>query len=143
MSRYIKNAIIVKPSDAGQPESLSLRLKQLQKLSGSGVLDDELNGYSTARADFRVRVLYLQKIPRTEWNIKLFRGLGNKLFEIKWKSGKVQWRALGYDADGYFVIVKVCTHKDDVYDPANCKDKAHALKADASNGTHKVINYVL
>jgi hypothetical protein len=142
VSRHNKTAIIAKKVEAPKESQPSLRLKQLQKASGKGVLNDDLS--TTARADFRVRVKYLQKLIRSEWNIQQFRGLGKKLYEIKWKSGDVQWRALGYDdTDGYFVVVKVCTHKMNVYTPPGRIDSARLAKTAAEAGTQKVIDYVL
>ena len=91
MPEHNKTAILDKAEVPKEP-SASLRLRQAQKVSGSGVLDDELHGDATARADFRVRVLHVQKFPREQWHKKQFRSLGGKLFEIKWTSRKVEWR---------------------------------------------------
>lgn len=142
MSKNNKTAIIGKKVEVPKESQPSLRLKQLQKASGKGVLNDDLS--TTARADFRVRVKYLQKLIRSEWNIQQFRVLGEKLYEIKWKSGAVQWRALGYDdAGGYFVVVKICTHKMNVYTPPGCIASARLAKTAGEKGTQKVIDYVL
>lgn len=144
MPEHNKTAILDKETAAPKEPQLSLRLRQAQKISGSGVLDEELHGDATARADFRVRVLHLQKFPRVQWQKKQFRSLGKQLFEIKWKSRKREWRAIGYDdADGYFVVVKICTHKGQVYDPASCIEKSREIKSLAQSGKQKVIDYVL
>lgn len=143
MPEHNKTAILDKVGVPTEPQ-LSLRLRQVQKVSGIGVLEDELHGDATARADFRVRVMHLQKFPRVQWQKKQFRSLGNQLFEIKWKSRKSEWRAIGYDdSDGYFVVVKICTHKDQVYDPANCIPTSRTIMAAAKSRKQKVIEYAL
>lgn len=127
-----------------------LRLKQVQttpevgKTPARGVLDDGFELHKAAKADFEVRAKHLARTQRVNWTVKQFRSLGNKLFEIKWKTGDVQWRALGYDdKDGYFVVVKLCTHKMEVYDPPKCIESARTEKTAAEAGQKKVIGYVL
>ncbi len=143
MQPYSKNVIIATSGTVKDNAPLpSLRLKHVEDLQEKGVLVTSLN--AVQRADFRVRVQYLQKMPRALWNKQLFRSLGDKLYEIKWKSGKVQVRALGYDrSDGFFVVVKICTHKMNVYTPPDCIKTARQVWNEIEAGKRKVLDYVL
>lgn len=109
---------------------------------GRGVLSSEFRGNATLQADFDTRVKYLRNVPRKDCSKEQFRYLGKGLYEIKWKSGNKQWRALGFDSsDGYFVVVRVCNHKMNVYDPPDCIDRAHKLKAETQEGKRGLKRY--
>jgi hypothetical protein len=151
MNRHNKTGILNQvAAPLAKEEKPFLRLRQVQtspqigKTPARGVLNDALDGNKISKADFEVRVKHLARTQRVTWTIKQFRSLGDKLFEIKWKTGDVQWRALGYDdKEGYFVVVQVCTHKMQVYDPPKCIDSALIEKTAAIQGQRKVIEYVL
>ena len=96
-----------------------------------------------ALARFRVRVRDLDKVPQTEWNKRQFRYLKGykRLAEIKWKWSDREWRGFGYfDAEGYFVLVMGCTHKES-YDPPNCLDTASSRMQEALVGEWEIKNY--
>jgi phage-related protein len=119
-----------------------LRIKQLAAADGVGVITKWLLPFPAARAKFRIRVENLAQIPRAEWNIKQFRPLGGGIFEIKWEADK-PFRALGFDRDGYFVMVIGCTHKQNVYEPTNCLTTANNRMKEAKNGYWNIIAYDL
>lgn len=87
-----------------------------------------LAAHPKCRADFHVRMVYLAAIPRVQWNKKQFRILRKGISEFKWTSEKKEWRALGFDADGFFIVVRLCNHKQKIYDPPDCLDRAVKLK---------------
>ena len=119
----------------------SVRLKEIAKAGSRGVLSSFLAKSETRRVDFEVRVKYLRSVPRMEWHIKQFRSLGKGLFEIKWISEGVQCRAMGFDLDGFFTIVKCCTHKDNVYDPPSCIKRAHELVLEVTRRDWDLLSY--
>ena len=107
-----------------------------------GVLTSCLSVSSTRKADFRVRLVYLASTPRVQWHKKQFRSLKKGVSEIKWTSDKKEWRALGFDSkDGYFVVVRCCTHKQRVYDPTDCIDRAVKLKKEVEAGLWETYIY--
>jgi hypothetical protein len=117
----------------------TLRIKQMATASGRGILKEFLN--SAARADFNVRVAYLSSIRRESWTDQQFKAVGDGIWEIKWKSGNKQWRALGFDHQWYFIVVRACTHKGRVYDPHDCIPRAKELRSEAQTGKRNVIGY--
>jgi hypothetical protein len=129
-----------KPSPEERP---TLRIKELESLSGRGVLTEFLKGEDKARARFRVRAISLSRVLRVEWQIKQFRPLGDGIFEIKWSCCDKEWRALGFDSDGYFLVVRGCTHKGRVYDPHDCIQRAKSLKLEYLRGKWKSRDYEL
>src|ERR1035438_4417098 len=110
-----------------------LRLKELVGPSGKGLITSWLSQYPGARAKFRVRVKNLRLTPQTQWTKKQFRGLGNGLFEIKWKFDKKEFRSVGFHHRGFFVMLVGCTHKQNVYDPHNCLETAKHRKGEVEN----------
>jgi hypothetical protein len=84
---------------------------------------------------------YLASVPRIKWHKKQFRNLKKGVSEIKWTSDKQEWRALGFDFGGFFVVVRCCCHKQNVYDPADCIDRAIALKKEAETGKRETRVY--
>lgn len=119
----------------------SIRLKEIAKPGSAGVLTSALSMYLTCKADFRVRVVYLATVPRVQWQKKQFRYLRKGISEIKWSSDKKEWRALGFDSGGYFIVVRCCTHKQNVYDPADCLDRAIKLKREVEIGQRETRLY--
>jgi putative component of toxin-antitoxin plasmid stabilization module len=117
------------------------RLQELVGANGRGVITNWLLKDPGARARFRVRVKDLRRIPRNDWTKKQFRALGKGISEIKWEWGKKQWRAIGFDYKGYFVMVLGCTHKDNVYDPADWLKTSKQRKSDIESGLWRVIDY--
>jgi hypothetical protein len=124
-------------------EPVSLRLREIVGANGEGVITDWLSTESDARARFHVRIGNMRKVPKTDWTKKQFRKLkkADGIAEIKWEAGNKQWRALGFEKDGYFLMLIGCTHKGDVYVPASCIQTAMRLKKEVEKGQHKIIDY--
>jgi phage-related protein len=117
-----------------QPEPRNyLRLKEVVGTKG-GEITIWLSDKPAPKAKFRVRAENLAIQPRTQWNKKQFKKLGQDLCEIKWESDNVQYRALGFDHEGYFVMVLGCIHKGKVYDPKNALATAEKRIAEVKNG---------
>jgi hypothetical protein len=123
-----------------QPATPSLRLREVAK-GGIGEITQWFAANRGARARFRIRVEHLQKIPRTDWNVAQFRKLHEGLAEIKWKCGKKQFRAIGFDFSDSFVMVIGCTHKMNVYDPVECLKTAKRIKGEVENGIRRTIAF--
>jgi len=119
-----------------------LRLRQIADASGTGVITEWLRKEHAARAKFKVRMSYLEKIPRTDLNKKQFNYLEDGLSEIKWESDKKTWRAVGFDKDGFFVMVIGCSHKDGVYQPRDWLKTAKQRKKETLEGKWRIIDYV-
>jgi hypothetical protein len=116
----------------------------LREVVGSrgGVITEWLSTRTEARALLRIRVGNLRKSARVDWNKTEFRSLGGGLFEIKWKCGKVQHRALGCDHGPHFVVVVGCTHKGNGgYDPRECIRTARKLIGEVKNGQRDTIPF--
>lgn len=118
----------------------SLRLREISR-NGIGRLTVWFLDNRGARAKFRIRVQHLRKIERADWSWKQFHGLDGGLSEIKWKAGNKQFRAIGFDRGGHFVMVIGCTHKMNIYDPVSCLDSALRLKKEAENGEWDIIEF--
>ena len=116
---------------------------RLQEIVGSqgGVITNWLSSRPEARATFRIRIKWLRQIKREAWSQNEFRNLGKGIWEIKWKTANVQFRALGFDHARHFVLVIGCAHKQRVYDPHNCVDTARIRKAEVENGERTTINF--
>lgn len=119
----------------------SIRLKEIAKLGSAGVLTSCLATNPTRRADFHVRIAYLASVPRVQWHKKQFRSLKKGISEIKWSSDKQEWRALGFDSGGFFIVVRCCNHKQRVYDPPDCIDRAAKLKKETEAGMWEIRSY--
>jgi hypothetical protein len=117
------------------------RLQEIVGGNGKGAITAWLSKFPGSRARFRVRVRDLRRIPRADWTKKQFNGLGDGLHEIKWEWGKKQWRALGFDRNGYFVMVLGCTHKQNVYDPVECLTTARKRKGDTEKELWGIVGY--
>lgn len=118
-----------------------LRVRQATDAQAKGLITEWLRKEGEARARFHVRLKHLAKILRAELNKKQFRHIEDGIWEIKWEAGKKQWRALGFDEDGWFVMVVGCTHKDNVYDPPNCFETAKKRRQETLDGKRMIINY--
>src|SRR5437762_2703690 len=99
------------------------QLQEIVTRNGNGIITAWLSSYSEAQARFRIRVRHLRQSPRP-WPKTQFRPLGKGLFEIKWKAGRKEFRAIGFDRGDYFVMVIGCIHKQAVYDPHDCLNTA-------------------
>jgi hypothetical protein len=67
------------------------------------------------------------------------RGLG----EIRWPSGNKQHRLLGFFGDGVWYAVHGCTHKQNIYDPADALATAVKRKNEIQKGEVKTVEYDL
>lgn len=112
----------------------SLRLREIVR-NEQGVLTSWFNRDKAARARFRIRVNHLKRTPRLDWNRKQFHKLDGGLAEIKWESGNKQYRVIGFDYQGAFVMLLGCTHKQNIYDPASSLATAKRLKGEVENGS--------
>lgn len=124
------------------PKSNSLVLREVVCGRG-GELTEWFKSNVGARAKFRVRVQNLRRVSRAEWNKKQFRYLENGLAEIKWKwkDGKKEFRAIGFDHAGAFVMLVGCSHKQNVYDPPRVMSTAKRLKGEVENGKWKTASF--
>jgi hypothetical protein len=95
------------------------------------------------RANMRVRVGYLAKFPRVEWDKKHFHKIknGDGLSELKWRAEGREFRAAGYDYKGYFVMVLGFTHKGTVYDPPRWLESAKKNRKDATDGRWELVEF--
>jgi phage-related protein len=123
------------------PPPSSLRLREVVGNNGRGVVTSWLSLHSEARARFRIRVRNLRRIGRVDWPKTQFRHLGNGLAEIKWKAGKKEFRAIGFDHDDHFVMVLGCTHKQNVYDPPDCLNTAARRRREVEHGKWRTIDF--
>lgn len=123
-----------------QPLATSLRLREVAR-DGKGEITQWFTANKGARAKFRIRVQHLQKMPRTDWNGAQFHKLAEGLAEIKWKCGKKQFRAVGFDFSGSFVMVLGCTHKMNIYDPPESLKTALRIKGEVENGIRQTIGF--
>lgn len=124
-----------------QPQAGSFTLREVVGSDCTGEISRWFASNRAARAKFRVRINHLRGFPRTEWNKKQFRSVGDGLWEIKWKSADKQFRAIGFDRQGAFILLIGCTHKDDVYGPPNCLKTAQKLKKEVEDGQRKSIEF--
>ena len=122
------------------PSLGGFRLQEIVRGSGKGVITVWLSSYGDARARFRIRVRHLRGTPRP-WPKTQFRPLGKGVFEIKWKAGTKEFRALGFDRGDYFVMVIGCTHKQAVYDPHDCLNTANRRKSEVERGEWRIIDF--
>ena len=122
------------------PTASAFRLRETVAGNGKRVITNWLASYPGARARFRIRVIGLRRISKP-WPIKQFRSLGDGLAEIKWEWEKKQWRAIGFDHNGYFVMVIGCTHKQNIYVPADCLKTARQRKSEVERGMWGIADY--
>jgi phage-related protein len=120
--------------------TVSLRLREVVK-DGSREMSKWFAANTGARARFRIRVEHLQKIDRNDWAWAQFHKLEDGLAEIKWKSGKKQFRAIGFDHNGWFVMVLGCTHKMSVYDPPGYLTTAKRIMREVENEQWNTVEF--
>ena len=123
-----------------QAQVSTLRLREISR-NGVGRLTTWFSDNRGARAKFRIRVQHLAKIASKDWTWQQFHSLGDGISEIKWKTGNKQFRAIGFDRDGFFVMVIGCTHKMKVYDPPECLKSAIRLKKEVENGEWDIVEF--
>ncbi len=114
--------------------AVSLLLKEVVGANGKGVITVWLADHPGARAKFRIRVMNLRRIPRTDWKKTQFRFLGGGLAEIKWKHSDKEFRAVGFYRGGFFLMLIGCTHKQKVYAPHDWLNTAKRRKGEVENG---------
>src|ERR1039457_1076264 len=132
------------PQEANNPADPSLRLAELRRNGAKdGIITIWLVGPSEARANMRVRVGYLAKFPRVEWDKKHFHKIknGDGLSELKWRAEGKEFRAAGYDYKGYFVMVLGFTHKGTVYDPPGWLASAKRNKKYVNDGYWEIVEF--
>jgi hypothetical protein len=80
----------------------------------------------------------LEKRQVHEW-WSLAKSLGGGLVEVRLRRG-VQWRIMGCHAPNrVFVVVLVCNHKDNVYDPKKCLKTSRKRVKEIQSEKAKVI----
>jgi hypothetical protein len=79
------------------------------------------------------------KPPHYQPRLKGYVGIG----ELRWISEKKQHRLIGYLQGGAFFAVMGCTHKGNVYDPADALDQADKRKTQIQNGKAITVEYDL
>lgn len=90
--------------------------------SGRKEVHDTINRYNDYDlAFFKRAVIHLAVSTKDQWNEPQAKKLKNEdpLFEIRYKADRCATRALGYfgKSGQTFVIVLICTHKQNVYKP--------------------------
>lgn len=80
-------------------------------------------------------------MPRTEWQWKQFHALNYGLSEFKWEAQNKQFRLVGFDFDGAFVLLIGCTHKMNVYEPHGCLETAKRIKGEVERGERTTISF--
>jgi phage-related protein len=121
-----------------------LRLKEIVSSGQTqGEISRWLADYPAARAAFRIRTNNLALTNRAQWNVTQFRHIEGDLWEIKWKTDNLQFRAMGFDYQRYFTMVLGCTHKGRVYTPRDCIKIAVKRISEVKNGSWSLIDYVL
>ena len=92
---------------------------------------------------FSRAVAHLAASDKEQWNEPQAKKLKNEspLFEIRYKAHRCATRALGYFRKGgeSFVIVLICTHKQNVYKPHDAFKTARSRVQQIDDGTAKTI----
>jgi hypothetical protein len=68
---------------------------------------------------------------------------GSGLGELRWFSGSKQHRLLGFFMGGCWYAVVGCTHKQQIYNPANALDTAKKYKKQIERGEVRTVEYDL
>lgn len=74
-----------------------------------------------------------------DYRLRLKNGGGTG--ELRWVSGKKQHRLIGFFHGGSWLALIGCTHKQQVYDPAEALETARKRKADIESGKAKTVDY--
>jgi hypothetical protein len=129
------------PKDA-QHERSYLRLQEILGVDQTvGEITAWMSDSPAVRASFRVRTENLAKTNRAQWNKTQFRKIEGDLHEIKWKADNIEWRAGGFDYQGFFVMVLGFTHKGKVYEPPDWKKTCLRRIGEVKNGRWKRIEF--
>lgn len=128
------------------PKAEQKSFLRLQEIRGKGEAVGEITAWlassAEARAKFRIRTDNLADTPRARWNKKQFRHIEGKLWEIKWKAEDKEWRAFGFDHEGFFVMVLGGFHLGKAHEPRNWKATALTRIAEVTNGQWTRIEFI-
>jgi len=96
-------------------------------------VQDTIDRYDDyAREAFSRAVMHLAVSPKEQWHEPQAKKLKNEhpLYEIRYKANRCATRAIGYFAEGkaVFVITNICTHKQNIYQPADAFKTAHTRR---------------
>ena len=90
---------------------------------------------------------FLKNMRRTrDWKWPDYRARlrnGDGLGELRWESEGKQQRLLGFFGDGCWYAVVGCTHKQQVYKPADALETGKRYKKQIENRKVKTIEYLL
>jgi hypothetical protein len=90
---------------------------------------------------------FIKNMRKTQdWSMPDYRPrlVGHKgLGELRWRSEEKQHRLVGYLKGGMFFALIGCTHKQQVYNPANALDTADKRKKEIESGKARTIPYDL
>lgn len=70
------------------------------------------------------------KMPHYRPRLTNLKGIG----ELRWKSGRKEQRLLGFFMDGAWIAVIGCTHKQQIYQPANALETARKHREEIKSG---------
>lgn len=97
---------------------------------------DRYDDYSSAA--FERAVAHLSVSPKNQWQEPQAKKLKDKdpLYEVIYKANRCATRALGFfdDLSKTFIITLICTHKQNVYKPANAFETAQNRAKQIVNG---------
>jgi hypothetical protein len=79
------------------------------------------------------------KLPNYRPRLTGYKGLG----ELRWTSERKEHRLIGFLQGGAFFAVMGCTHKGNVYVPADALDQADTRKSQIQNGKATTVEYDL
>jgi len=80
------------------------------------------------------------KTPNYRSRLRGLEGVG----ELRWQSEKKQHRLLGFFHAGAWIALVGCTHKQQIYNPAEALDTAHKYMKEIKNGKAlPTVEYVL
>lgn len=87
----------------------------------------------------------LKNMRRTrDWGMPFYRlrlKNGEGLGELRWESEGKQHRLLGFFFNGYWCAVQGCTHKQQIYKPAQCLETAKRYKRQVERGEAVTADY--
>jgi len=90
---------------------------------------------------------FLKDMRKTKvWNMPQYRPRlqnGDGLGELRWQSGNRQHRLLGFFLGGYWYAVVGCTHKQQIYSPADSLETAKKYKKQIERGEVSTVEYDL
>jgi len=95
------------------------------------------------QAFFSRAVAHLATTTIDQWHEPHGKKLKNEkpLFEVRYKANRCATRALGFfGSDGAsFIIVLICTHKQDIYDPPDAFKTAHRRISQVLSGSAQTV----